>query len=187
MIAVQTPDRKPLSPRPRSRGRAARAGLTASRGTLLQDLRSRSRNTWYPPNAASAPPAIMSHMGLPVPRSENRPLAPRPIATRPNPMFQYPAFMHSSLHRKPMMRWLLPLMFVVSACAPSLPQENWTCDFDASETRPLADPDASADGGDGGALAPAECQATCGPPASSCTLTYLDGGEPAAVCPVCTF
>ncbi|HEY3816058.1 MAG TPA: hypothetical protein VGL81_02750 [Polyangiaceae bacterium] len=73
----------------------------------------------------------------------------------------------------------------LTACAPGLPPENWTCDFDASEPRPLADPDATA--GDGGALPASECQATCGPPASSCTITVLDGGEPGAICPVCTF
>jgi hypothetical protein len=73
----------------------------------------------------------------------------------------------------------------LTACAPGLPVENWTCDFDASESRPLADPDATA--GEGGALAASECQATCGPPANSCTFTTLDGGEPGAICPVCTF
>lgn len=71
------------------------------------------------------------------------------------------------------------------ACAPTVPPENWTCDFDASESRPLADPDAMPD--DAGVLPPAACQATCGPPASSCTPTTLEGGIPGAVCPVCTF
>ena len=77
------------------------------------------------------------------------------------------------------------LLACVTACAPGIPVEDWTCDFDASESRPRADPDASPD--DAGKLAPSECQATCGPPASSCTATVLDGGEPGAVCPVCTF
>ncbi|HEX3343324.1 MAG TPA: hypothetical protein VHS09_02075 [Polyangiaceae bacterium] len=71
------------------------------------------------------------------------------------------------------------------ACAPAASAEDWTCDFDASEPRPLADPDATA--GEGGSLPPAECQATCGPPATACTITVLDGGEPGAICPVCTF
>jgi hypothetical protein len=77
------------------------------------------------------------------------------------------------------------LLLVCASCAPAIPSENWTCDFDASESRPLADPDAAAD--DAGRLAPPECQATCGPPAMACTITILDGGEPGAVCPVCTF
>jgi hypothetical protein len=72
-----------------------------------------------------------------------------------------------------------------TACAPGGPTENWTCDFDASEPRPLVDPDATV--GEGGALAASECRATCGPPANSCTFTVLDGGEPGAICPVCTF
>lgn len=75
--------------------------------------------------------------------------------------------------------------WAASACVPSVPRENWTCDFDASESRPLADVDASPD--ESGALPQAECQATCGPPATACTFTLLDGGEPGAVCPVCTF
>jgi hypothetical protein len=74
---------------------------------------------------------------------------------------------------------------LLGGCAPVVPQEKWTCDFDASESRPLADIDATPD--ESGALPAAECQATCGPPASSCTLTFLDSGAPGAVCPVCTF
>jgi hypothetical protein len=70
-------------------------------------------------------------------------------------------------------------------CAPGIPTEDWTCDFDASESRPLADRDATA--GADGALPASECEATCGPPATSCTITVLDGGTPGAVCPVCTF
>ncbi|MGO9835969.1 MAG: hypothetical protein ACLP1X_17335 [Polyangiaceae bacterium] len=72
-----------------------------------------------------------------------------------------------------------------SACSPTIAATNWTCDFDASESRPLSDPDAAA--GPDGALPAAVCQNTCGTPATSCTLTILDGGEPGAVCPVCTF
>jgi hypothetical protein len=64
------------------------------------------------------------------------------------------------------------------------PQIHWTCDFDASESRPLADPTSSPD--DAGHLPSGECQSTCGPPATSCTYTMLDGG-PGAICPVCTF
>ncbi len=77
------------------------------------------------------------------------------------------------------------LGWAITGCVPSVPPESWTCDFDASESRPLADPDAAPD--EAGALPAAECQATCGPPASSCTFTLLDGGAPGAVCPVCTF
>ncbi|MGH7298714.1 MAG: hypothetical protein ACRELB_27485 [Polyangiaceae bacterium] len=72
-----------------------------------------------------------------------------------------------------------------AACAPKVPPESWTCDFDASENRPLADPDASSD--DAGVLPAAVCKATCGPPVDSCTATTLDGGVPGAICPVCTF
>jgi hypothetical protein len=66
-------------------------------------------------------------------------------------------------------------------CAPRI---LWTCDFDASESRPLADPTSTPD--DAGHLPSGECQSTCGPPATSCTYTMLDGG-PGAICPVCTF
>ena len=81
----------------------------------------------------------------------------------------------------------VPVLLAVGlvGCAPSLPGENWSCDFDASVTRPLAQPDAQAD--DAGGLPLVVCQDTCGPPAHMCTLTSLDGGVPAAVCPVCTF
>jgi hypothetical protein len=77
------------------------------------------------------------------------------------------------------------LLLAVPSCARDLPTDHWTCDFDASESRPLADPAATAD--EAGHLASAECQTTCGPPADSCTMTRLDGGEPGAICPVCTF
>ncbi len=77
------------------------------------------------------------------------------------------------------------VVLTLTACAPGVPTESWTCDFDASEPRPLADPDATPE--EGGALSASECQATCGPPANSCTITVLDGGEPGAICPVCTF
>lgn len=73
----------------------------------------------------------------------------------------------------------------LAGCPPNAPTEDWTCDFYAHESRPLAERDASAD--DTGALPAAACQATCGPPATSCTATTLDGGVPGAVCPVCTF
>jgi hypothetical protein len=67
----------------------------------------------------------------------------------------------------------------------SVPDENWTCDWDAMVDRPLADPDTPAS--DAGLLPASECMTTCGPPVSSCERTTLDGGEPAAVCPFCTF
>lgn len=76
---------------------------------------------------------------------------------------------------------LASLGLAASACAP---QVTWACDFDASEPRPLADLDAGPD--EAGALPASECQATCGPPATTCTYTTIDGG-PGAVCPVCTF
>src|SRR5579863_10324024 len=72
-----------------------------------------------------------------------------------------------------------------AGCGPRLPATNWTCDFDASESRPLSDPDAAASRGD--ELPSAVCQSTCGPPATACTLTILDGGLRAALCPVCSF
>jgi len=78
-----------------------------------------------------------------------------------------------------------PAAAFAAACAPSLPAENWTCDFDANVARPLADQDAKPD--EGGRLPSGECQTTCGPPASACTWTALDGGRAGAVCPVCTF
>jgi hypothetical protein len=72
-----------------------------------------------------------------------------------------------------------------AACGPTVPATDWTCQFDASESRPLSEPDAAP--GPDGALPSAVCQTTCGPPALFCTFTVLDGGEPGAVCPVCTF
>jgi len=85
-----------------------------------------------------------------------------------------------------MERGLSALACLASAAAGfgCAPQIQWTCDFDASESRPLADPAATPD--DAGRLPPTECQSTCGPPATSCTYTMLEGG-PGAVCPVCTF
>lgn len=71
-----------------------------------------------------------------------------------------------------------------TGCAPDL-TTNWTCDFDASENRPLSDPDATA--GPDGSLPGDVCQNTCGTPVTSCVRTVLDGGVPGAVCPVCTF
>ncbi len=71
------------------------------------------------------------------------------------------------------------------ACTPAALQENWTCDFDATESRPLDQPDAPFD--EAGTLPPARCMATCGPPASACKYTLLDGSKAGAICPVCTF
>ena len=71
-----------------------------------------------------------------------------------------------------------------SGCSPTYPVEDWTCDFDARVTRPLSEADATAEDG---ALPASVCQDTCGPPASHCTRTELEGGVPAAVCPLCTF
>lgn len=73
----------------------------------------------------------------------------------------------------------------LAGCAPEAAAMNWACDFDAQESRPLADRDATPD--DAGNLPSGACQATCGPPATACTATTLDGGVPGAVCPVCTF
>lgn len=77
------------------------------------------------------------------------------------------------------------LTLPAAGCAPDLPSTHWTCDFDASENRPLSDPDATA--GPDGSLPSAVCQTTCGTPVTACARTVLDGGEPGAVCPVCTF
>jgi len=81
---------------------------------------------------------------------------------------------------------LLSLLSLPAACHVDEPPTNWTCDYDASESRPTADRDA-APIDDAGHLAPGECQATCGAPVSACTATTLEGGVPGAVCPVCTF
>jgi hypothetical protein len=85
---------------------------------------------------------------------------------------------------------VLPSLLVVlsSGCglkASTLGNENWTCDWDADEARPLFDPGSPAD--EAGGLPSGECQATCGPPVTSCARTVLDGGQPGAICPVCTF
>lgn len=72
-----------------------------------------------------------------------------------------------------------------AACAPDLPTTDWTCDFDASENRPLSEQDAAP--GPDGSLPSDVCQNTCGPPATSCKFTVLDGGVAGAICPVCTF
>jgi hypothetical protein len=72
-----------------------------------------------------------------------------------------------------------------TGCAPDLPSTHWTCDFDASESRPLSDQDASP--GPDGSLPSDVCQNTCGTPATSCRFTVLEGGTAGAVCPVCTF
>jgi len=79
----------------------------------------------------------------------------------------------------------LAVCFSCSACGRGLPSTDWTCDYDASESRPLTDPDATT--GPDGALSGVVCQDTCGPPVASCTRTVLDGGVAGAICPVCTF
>jgi hypothetical protein len=83
------------------------------------------------------------------------------------------------------MRRFVAVALLVSACVPAGLRENWTCDFDASESRPLAYTDAMA-ADEAGVLPAAECQATCGPPVTVCAFTVLDAG-PGAICPVCTF
>jgi hypothetical protein len=75
--------------------------------------------------------------------------------------------------------------WMASACQPTSQQVDWTCDFDASEMRPLSDGDAAV--GPDGALPQGVCEDTCGTPAKSCTFTVLEGGVPGAHCPVCTF
>jgi len=77
------------------------------------------------------------------------------------------------------------LVMAGQGCSPAIAPTDWTCDFDASELRPLSETDAAA--GPDGALPGAVCQDTCGAPAKVCTLAILDGGRPGAVCPVCTF
>jgi hypothetical protein len=85
------------------------------------------------------------------------------------------------------MRPALLLMAAASSlgCRSSVGAAQWTCDYDASEARPLSNPDAAVD--EAGALPATDCQNTCGPPVSTCTWTLLDGGRPGAMCPVCTF
>ena len=70
-----------------------------------------------------------------------------------------------------------------AACKPA-PEVDWTCDFEASVARPLAEP-ATPD--DAGELPSNVCGDTCGSPAHSCTYILLDSGTPGAVCPLCTF
>lgn len=72
------------------------------------------------------------------------------------------------------------------ACRPPTSlDENWTCDFDATEGRPLDDADAAVD--DAGLLPPGDCMNTCGPPVTKCTRIVLDASRAGALCPVCTF
>jgi hypothetical protein len=71
------------------------------------------------------------------------------------------------------------------ACQSGIPPVDWTCEYDASENRPLSDPDAAL--GPDGALPESVCENTCGTPVHACTFVALDGGVPGAVCPVCTF
>jgi hypothetical protein len=79
----------------------------------------------------------------------------------------------------------LALPASLAGCHVDVPPVNWTCDYDASESRPTSEPDAAID--DAGHLAPSECQNTCGTPVTSCVATTLDGGASGAICPVCTF
>jgi hypothetical protein len=75
---------------------------------------------------------------------------------------------------------------VAIACRPPTDlQENWTCDFDAMENRPLDDPGATAN--DAGELPASDCMGTCGPPVTTCTFVLLEASVPGARCPVCTF
>lgn len=79
-------------------------------------------------------------------------------------------------------------VLALSACGLSgnmIPTENWTCQWDADEGRPLADPASPVD--DAGVLPAGECQTTCGPPVTSCVRTFLDSGQAGAICPICTF
>lgn len=75
--------------------------------------------------------------------------------------------------------------FCCSGCGRGIPSTDWTCDYDASENRPLTDPDATT--APDGALSGIVCQTTCGTPVTTCTRTVLDGGVAGAICPVCTF
>ncbi len=128
-----------------------------------------------------AAPTTMSGVGLVVPGSVNCPLAPAAMPTSPMPRFHTPDFMAASLPHRAVLGLVLTLS--AGACAPQL--ENWTCDWDSSVARPLANRAALAD--DGGFLPSSECASTCGPPVSSCMLTTVDGGRPGAICPVCRF
>ena len=77
------------------------------------------------------------------------------------------------------------LSLLGTGCLPSSLQEHWTCDFDATEGRPLDDPDASV--GEAGDLPASNCMGTCGPPVTACKRIVLDASQPGALCPVCTF
>jgi hypothetical protein len=77
------------------------------------------------------------------------------------------------------------LVAILPGCSPANLAATWSCDYDASESRPLSDRDATPD--PDGELPASVCENTCGPPASRCTAILLDGGLPGAVCPVCTF
>jgi hypothetical protein len=79
----------------------------------------------------------------------------------------------------------LPLLAASGCNANDIAPENWTCDWDSSVNRPLADPQSPTD--DAGLLPASECETTCGPPVSSCVRVQVDGGPPSAVCPVCVF
>jgi hypothetical protein len=72
----------------------------------------------------------------------------------------------------------------ISCQATSL-QEHWTCDFDATEARPLDNAAAPFD--DAGSLPASDCMTTCGAPVTSCKRILIDASEVGALCPVCTF
>jgi hypothetical protein len=138
----------------------------------------------------------MSGIGLLVPGRANCPLAPAATATRPKVRFQPPLPIDTSIsHGAHTLSMRGPLAVVVLLAAPvssgcglsgdTIPTEDWTCAWDAEESRPLADPSSPVN--EAGMLPSSECQTTCGPPVNSCTRTVLDGGQLGAVCPVCTF
>jgi hypothetical protein len=142
----------------------------------------------------------MSGIGLLVPGRANCPLAPAATATRPKVKFQPPLPIDTRIsHGAQTLSMRGPVAVVASltilasfgasfGCGLSgdtIPKEDWTCEWDADESRPLADPSSPVN--EAGVLPSSECQATCGPPVTSCTRTVLDGGQLGAVCPVCTF
>lgn len=80
---------------------------------------------------------------------------------------------------------VMVLACALTACQTGIPPVDWTCQYDASENRPLSDPDASL--GPDGALPASVCETTCGTPVKACTFVSLEAGVRGAVCPVCTF
>jgi hypothetical protein len=79
----------------------------------------------------------------------------------------------------------IAIAVALSCKPPTYLEENWSCDYDATEGRPLDVPDAPFD--DAGALPASDCMNTCGTPVTSCRRITLDGAVPGALCPVCTF